>query len=172
MKNIVLIGMPGSGKSTIGKLLSQNLDMNFIDMDEYIERSEQKSIKELFAQGEYCFRDAETRCAKKLSSVKSHVLAAGGGIVIRKENIDFLKKNSVIIFLNRPVEKIIQDIDCGTRPLLANGAKRLYDLYNERIFLYKSYCDIEILNTTTIQDTVKKVIRNVENSHKREQGTC
>ena len=123
MKNIVLIGMPGSGKSTIGRLLSQQLNMNFIDMDDYIVKVEERSIKELFAESEDCFRDAETRCSLELSNMSSIVVAAGGGIIKRKENIDNLKKSSVIIFIDRPVEQIIKDIDCSVRPLLAEGEK-------------------------------------------------
>jgi len=69
-----------------------------------------------------------------------------------------LKSNSIIIFLNRPVENIVQDIDIHTRPLLADGIERLYQLYNERINLYKEYSDIEILNIGTIYETVNKLL--------------
>jgi len=165
MKNIVLIGMPGSGKSTIGRLLSQHLNMNFIDMDDYIVKMEGKSVKELFAVSEDCFRDAETMCSLELSNMNSIVVAAGGGIIKRKENIDNLKKSSIIIFINRPLEEILKDIDCGVRPLLAEGKKKLYDLYDERIHLYKEYCDIEIECSGTIQDTLNKIIHIIkENS--------
>lgn len=162
MKNIVLIGMPGSGKSTIGRLLSQSLNMKFIDMDDYIVKTEGKSVKELFAVSEDCFRNAETRCSLELSNMNSVVVAAGGGIIKRKENIDYLKKNSIIIFINRPVEQIIKDIDYGARPLLADGKKRLYELYNERISLYKEYSEIEIENFGTIQDTLFKIIDSIK----------
>jgi len=161
VKNIVLIGMPGSGKTTIGKLLAKELGMSFIDMDDYIQKTEQKSIKELFAQGEIYFRDAETRCAEELSKLNYHVIAAGGGIVVRKENIDHLKKSSIIVFIDRTVENIISDIDCETRPLLAEGAERLYKLYNDRIKLYKSYCNIEIDNNESAAAAVSEIIRKI-----------
>lgn len=165
MKNIVLIGMPGSGKSTFGCLVSQQLNMNFIDMDDYIVKMEGKSIKELFAVSEDCFRDAETRCSLELSNMNSIVVAAGGGIIKRKENIDHLKKSSIIIFINRPLEEILKDIDCGVRPLLAGGKSKLYDLYDERINLYKEYCNFEIDNSGTIQDTLNKILHIIkENS--------
>lgn len=163
MKNIVLIGMPGSGKSTIGLMLSKKLDMKFVDMDEHIEKREQNTIKELFAVSEECFRDAETRCALEMSNMDNCIIAAGGGIIKRKENIDFLKQSSIIVFLNRSVEDIVSDIDMSTRPLLKDGIKRVYDLYDERIDLYKTCCDIEILNCGCIQETVNKIISEVEN---------
>jgi len=158
MKNLVLIGMPGSGKSTIGHLLSQQLNMKFIDMDDYIEEMEGKSIKELFGVSEDCFRDAETRCSLALSNMDQIVVAAGGGIIKRKENIDYLKRNSLIIFINRPVENILTDIDYEVRPLLSDGKERLYALYDERIHLYKEYCDLEIGNSGTMQETLNKII--------------
>jgi len=162
-KNIVIIGMPGSGKTTVGKLVSKKLNMNFIDMDEYIEQNEPLSIKEMFAISETCFRDAESKHSLALSKLNHHVIATGGGTIKRKENMMNLKSNSIIIFLNRPVENIVQDIDIHTRPLLADGIERLYQLYNERINLYKEYSDIEILNIGTIYETVKQIIEQVEN---------
>jgi len=164
MKNLVLIGMPGSGKSTIGRLLSKLLNMKFIDMDDYIEKMEGKSIKELFDLGEDYFRDAETRCSLALSNMNQIVAAAGGGIIKRKENIDYLKRNSLIVFINRPVENILTDIDCEVRPLLAEGKERLYALYDERIHFYKEYCDLEIDNSGAMQEALNKIIDIIRNS--------
>lgn len=158
MKNIVLIGMPGSGKTTVGLLLSEKLNMKFIDMDKYIESKENKSITEMFEISEEYFRNAESKCAEILGSQSSLIIAAGGGIVKRKENIDFLKQNSVIVFLNRPPEKIIEDIDIATRPLLKEGKEKIYTLYNERLHLYKKYCTIEVLNDKTLNDAVNKIL--------------
>lgn len=168
MSNIVLIGMPGSGKSTIGLMISRKLDMKFVDMDEHIEKREQKTINELFAVSEECFRDAETRCAKDLSKLDNCVISSGGGIIKRKENIDFLKKSSTIVFINRSVEDIVSDIDMSTRPLLKDGIKKVYDLYDERIDLYKLYCDIEVVNSGEISEVVKKLVENVEEYKKRQ----
>ncbi|MEA5095354.1 MAG: shikimate kinase [Sedimentibacter saalensis] len=161
MKNIVLIGMPGSGKSTIGLMLSQKLCMKFIDMDEHIEKKEHKTIKELFAISEECFRDAETRCSEEMSKMDSCIISAGGGIIKRKENIDFLKQSSTIVFINRCVEDIVADIDMSTRPLLKDGIKKVYDLYDERIDLYKEYCDIEVSNSGDISEVVQDIIKKV-----------
>lgn len=162
IKNIVIIGMPGSGKSTFGKRIAEKLNKPFIDMDVYIESNEKKSIKEMFAISEDYFRDVESKYAMILGKSNSNVIATGGGVVKREENIKNLKKNSVIVFINRPVEKIINDIDVKTRPLLKDGAEVLYKLYNERIDLYKKYCDIEINNEMEVEGVADLIIRKVE----------
>jgi len=161
-KNIVLIGMPGSGKSTIGKMIAEKLNMKFIDADEFLEQNENKSIKELFAVSEECFRDAETRCSETLSKLSSHVIATGGGIVKRQQNMDFFKESSVIIFINRPIEQIVQDIDTDSRPLLTGEKERIYKLYNERIHLYKKYCQIEISNSGEISETLNEILKQLK----------
>lgn len=160
-KNIVLIGMPGCGKSTIAKIMSQKLGWCAIDMDDYIEANEKKSIKEMFAISESFFRDAETNYTIFAGKLNSHIIATGGGIVKRKENIKNLKQNSIIVFINRPIEDIIMDIDTKTRPLLAGGADDVYKLYNERIHLYKESCDIEILNRGKIEEVADLIIEKV-----------
>jgi len=169
-KNIVLIGMPGSGKSTIGYMLSKKLNMSYIDMDEYIELNYNKSIKEMFQISEEYFRDAETKCSIILSKLNSHVIATGGGIIKRKENMDYFKENSIIIFINRPVYDIMRDIDTDIRPLLSEGKEKLYQLYNERLYLYKSYCDTEIENDGAISGSVNKIIKILKGENKIENN--
>lgn len=163
MKNIILIGMPGSGKTTIGDLLSKKLNMKFIDMDKYIESMENKSVEEMFEISEKYFRDAETKAAKILSSNVPLVIATGGGIVKREENINFLKQNSIIIFINRPLKNIIKDIDISNRPLLNKNKNIIYDLYKERLHLYKKYCNIEVLNDKFINDTLNNLLKSLKN---------
>ncbi len=160
-KNIVLIGMPGSGKTTIGKEVAKRLQIPFIDMDEMIEKKEGKVISEIFDYGEEHFRNLETNCAKELSNRKLCVISTGGGIVKRKENIELLKINSIIVFINRSPEKIVSDVDIQKRPLLKNGIENVYKIYNERIDLYKKYCDLEILNDDTIESAVNKIVNSI-----------
>lgn len=155
--NIVIIGMPGSGKTTIGLLVSKKLNRKFIDMDEFIAQKENMTITDMFAIGEKYFRNAETECARELSRENSAVIAAGGGIVRRKENINYLKQSSIIVFLNRPLKNIISDIDIKSRPLLKNNSDAIYKLYNERIHLYKECGDIEIINDKTKDETANSI---------------
>lgn len=157
-KNVILIGMPGSGKSTIGKLLAKKLGMEFYDMDEYIEKAENKSILDMFQIEEEYFRDAETKASEELSNKSSKVISTGGGVVKRKINIDMLKKNGIVIFLNRPLEIIKRDINTNSRPLLKDSIELLNKLYKERLFLYKKYCDYEIINNGTPFESVKKIL--------------
>lgn len=161
-KNIVLIGMPGSGKTTIGSILARKMGMNFIDMDEFIESHEKRSIKDMFAEGEKIFRDAETKSSKLLCKLNSTVIATGGGIVTKKENMDYLQVNSIIVFLNRPIENIANDIKMQTRPLLAKGVEALYKIYHDRIHLYKKYGQIEIENIDHIDRVVENIMIRVK----------
>ncbi len=138
-KNIVLIGMPGSGKSTVGKIIAQKLNMKFIDLDTEIENYLGMSIPDVFAgKGEEFFRNAETSCAKVVAGKTSLVIATGGGIILREENMKALAENGVIVFLDRPVKDILGE-DLSGRPLLKDDSDRIYNLYNERIKLYNKY---------------------------------
>lgn len=154
MKNIVIIGMPGSGKTTLGKALAEEMGCPFFDADDFLEEEEGKTIPELFACSEDCFREAETRSIRKLAIKKDIVIATGGGVIKRPENIDILKKTGIIIFLDRNPEDIIADVDTSYRPLLAEGKQRIYDLYNERIESYRSAADYQIKNKGTPKDVL------------------
>ena len=158
MKNkIVLIGMPGCGKTTIGKILSTQLNLKFYDMDEYIQETSGKTIAELFEKGEDNFRDLETQACRDLIKKNNVIISTGGGVVKRKENVDILKEDSIIIFLDRPVEKIIGDVDVSKRPLLKDGKEKVLVLYKERYELYKKAADKIIVNDGTVKDAVEKI---------------
>ena len=122
MKNIVLIGMPGSGKTTLGKMLAAQLGREFYDADDVLEAREPYSIKEFFAQGEDVFRAAEERTAKYLAQKQGCVIAAGGGVVKRAGSMAAYKETGCVVFINRPPEAIVSDVEINTRPLLAQGA--------------------------------------------------
>ncbi|MGN0143994.1 MAG: shikimate kinase [Clostridium sp.] len=153
---IVIIGMPGSGKTTIGKILGEKLNLKFYDMDEYIQETRSKTIMELFEKGEDYFRDIETEACKELAQKKGILISTGGGVVKRKENIDILKEDSIIIFLDRPVEKILEDVDVSKRPLLKDGKEKLLKLYKERYDLYREAADKIIVNDTTMDSVIDK----------------
>lgn len=154
---ILLIGMPGCGKSTIGKLLAERLNYNFCDMDKYIEEREGKTIKEIFLFGEEVFRDIESKACRELNNRKKIVIASGGGVVKRKENIDAFKDKSTIIYIDRPIENILTDINIENRPLFKDGPGKLYKLYEERYNLYNNYCDYKVFNGKSIEDALDNI---------------
>ncbi len=157
IKNIVLIGMPGSGKTTIGYELSKKLDMNFIDADSYVEENEKSSISDMFEISEEYFRRIESKYIEELSKLNSTVIATGGGVIKNENNILTLKNNSIIIYVNRKIDDIMKDIDISKRPLLKNGKDRLKELFKERHHLYQKYCDIEVVNDSGIIDIVNRI---------------
>lgn len=167
-EKVILIGMPGSGKTTIGKLLAQEYNCSFCDMDDYINEISQKSIAELFLEGEHVFRNYETQACREISTSDKTVISTGGGVIKKDINIEILKEVGIILFINRPIEKILEDININSRPLLQDGKEKLYNLYNERINLYKNAADIEILNDKSLNDAVYNIKNAVNKNFKFE----
>jgi shikimate dehydrogenase len=155
-KIITLIGSMGSGKSCIGKLLSEKLGWNFIDLDEEIEKVNGKSIPEIFeTEGEGFFRKSEKEVLKNsVDRVKSEgnaIISTGGGIVLDGENRELLRKNSICIWLYASPEKSLDRMEIVGRPLLArqeNPLKSSTEIFNERKFLYAQTADIVVNNET------------------------
>lgn len=162
-KNIVFIGMPGSGKTTTGKAIAKKLNLSFYDIDECIENREGMSIKEIFVNGEDYFRNVEAEVIKETSMLCPCIISTGGGSVKVPSNMENLKKNSIIFFINRPIENIIKDIDITTRPLLAGDISKTYNLYKERYPLYKKYCNIEVMNDTSLEEFIERVYNHIKN---------
>ena len=157
MKNIVLIGMPACGKSTIGYWLSQKIGYPLLDTDKYLEEKENRIISDIFSnEGEEYFRNLETKYLKELSGKEGTIISTGGGAVKKKENIDILKKNGIIIFLNREINDISKE-NHKHRPLLQD-INNIQKLYDERIDLYKKYSDIIIKNNDDMSIIVDRII--------------
>ncbi|MBO5936313.1 MAG: AAA family ATPase [Clostridia bacterium] len=153
-QNIVLVGMPGSGKSTIGKALAKKLGRDFIDTDDVITQKH-GVISEIFSQyGESYFRDRESEAVADTAKQSSLVIATGGGAILREENVDMLRQNGVIFFLNRPLEDIIPTDD---RPLSSN-LKDLKKCFDERYDKYKASADFEIFVNGNIENSVIKIL--------------
>lgn len=158
-KNIVLIGMPGSGKTTLGKQLASRLGRTFVDADDFVVQLEGKTIADMFAVSEEYFRDAETRAAQELAKRRGLVVACGGGVIKRSVNIEIFKKTGVVIFLDRSPDDIVTDVDVASRPLLKDGKQKVYDLYDERIALYRSAADYTIVNDKKAEEILDELVR-------------
>ena len=157
MKNIVLIGMPACGKSTIGYWLSKKIGYPLLDTDKYLEENENRIISDIFSnEGEEYFRNLETKYLKELSEKEGLIISTGGGAVKKKENIDILKKNGIIIFLNREINDISKE-NHKHRPLLQD-INNIQKLYDERIKLYRQYADIIIKNDDSMDVIVDRII--------------
>ncbi len=162
MKNIILIGMPGCGKTTIGKELSKKLGLSFVDSDQYIEETQKVTISQIFTDfGEEHFRLIEMDALKELSKKSGMVLSTGGGVVERCENIDILKNSGIVVFINRPLDILLKTIDASKRPLLKDGKDKLKELYSRRIDLYRAACHIEVLNDSELEHIVENIIKEV-----------
>ncbi len=144
---VFLVGMPGSGKTTIGKFLADLLEREFYDCDQMIEIKHQCSISEIFAEsGEDTFRDFETLILNSLSSQKNAIIATGGGIILREQNRDLLNQYPVV-YLDAPMENLFRQTqtDKNHRPLLeGDRQKALVDLMEFRRPLYLEVADVII----------------------------
>lgn len=157
MNNVVLIGMPGSGKSSIGSIVSQKLQTTFLDIDQYIEEKEQKKIPEIFLSGEAYFRKIESNAVQEIYRKQSIVIATGGGIVTRQENMVLLRKTGTVFYIERPLELILESSDLTTRPLLAKDTTKLYTLHQERKSLYETYCHYRIINNASLEKVAGQI---------------
>lgn len=152
MKNIVLIGMPGCGKSIIGKRLAVLLGREWIDIDEEIVRAAGKSIPEIFSEdGEEAFRRLETKCVAAAGAKSGCVISTGGGVVTRAENKDLLRQNGTVVYIRREMSKTYKNqLSAGqtdaqqSRPLLAKHTPE--ELAQQRMPMYLAWSDIKILN--------------------------
>lgn len=152
-QNILLVGMPGSGKSTIGKLLSEKTGREYVDTDEMIVEKEGRSIPEIFASdGEEYFRNVEESCVRKACKRMGLVIATGGGAIKRENNRNAMKENSIIVFLDREISNLATD----SRPL-SSSEEKLKIMYEERFLLYKSLADYTVKTNDNPEVTLSEV---------------
>ncbi len=157
-QNIVLIGMPSSGKTTIGKILSEKLGKEFIDTDDLIVDKIKMPISNFLTKdNEKEFRDIEEEVIKEVSSKNNLIISTGGGVIKRDNNIFRLKANGIIIFVDRPLSLLEVTSD---RPL-SNNRSDLEKLYTERYDLYNQASDIQIINDGDINIIIEKILKEV-----------
>ena len=150
IENIVLIGMPGCGKSTLGRLLAEKTGKTFVDMDALIEEKAGMTIPEIFAEyGESHFRDIEASVAAETGRERGQVIATGGGIVLRPENMKALSQNGRVVFLQRPLENLAT----AGRPL-SKDLTALKNMYEIRLPLYNKYSQLTVSVTGQIKETL------------------
>ena len=152
MENIVLIGMPGCGKSTIGRLLAQRTGKKFVDADEALEARLGRKITDIIPQdGETVFRQMESDTLAELGKQSGLVIATGGGCVTRERNYPLLHQNGTILWLTRQLHKLPTE----GRPLSQPG--KLQEMFAQRQSLYRQFADAEISNDGPVEETLTAI---------------
>ncbi|ACB08940.1 MAG: Bifunctional shikimate kinase/3-dehydroquinate synthase [Thermotoga sp. 47_83] len=159
---IFLVGMMGSGKSTIGKRVSEVLDLQFIDMDEEIERREGRSVRRIFEEdGEEYFRLKEKELLRELVERDNVVVATGGGVVIDPENRELLKKEKTL-FLYAPPEVLMERVTTENRPLLREGKERIREIWERRKQFYTEFRGIDTSKLNEWETTALVVLEALD----------
>ena len=154
-ESIVLIGMPSSGKSTVGKVISERLGRELIDTDQLIVEEAKISIPEIFrGEGEVGFRDRETAATLWAANSTKRVIATGGGAILRRENVRALRRSGRLYFIDRPVTMLIPTED---RPLSQNESQ-IKERYNERYPIYTSVADVIVDGSMTVSEVASSII--------------
>ena len=157
--NIVLVGMPGSGKTTAGKAVAEKLGRKFFDMDEVIVSQAGISIPEIFEKyGEEHFRRLETETVKSLAARNGAEIATGGGSIVKKENEKFLKMNGRVVFIDRDLELLVPTPDRPT----AFDREQLKRRYEERYDIYKVAADVIVQNNGSKEELIQKIMEEFQ----------
>jgi len=152
--NIILVGMPGSGKTTVGNLLSEMTGRNVIDTDEMVTSSQGRSPSEIITvDGEDKFRQIEHDEVKNAGKMSGMIISTGGGVVTRRENFDPLRQNGKIFFIHRSLDSLPTD----DRPL--SKQNKLEEMYRTRLPLYREICDFEVSNDATPEECAAEILK-------------
>ena len=155
--NIILVGMPGSGKTTVGKLLAEMTGRKFIDTDEMITSSQGRTPSAIITvDGEEQFRQIEHEEVKNAGKMSGMVISTGGGVVTRHENFDQLRQNGKIFFIHRSLNKLPTD----DRPL--SQKTKLEEMYRTRLPLYREICDFEVSNDVSPEECAAEILKKYE----------
>ena len=156
--NVVFVGMPGCGKTTIGKAYASLVGRSFLDTDIFVEQSGMP-IPQIFEKyGEEVFRDKETAAISMLCAMSEKVIATGGGAVKREKNVELMKQNGVVVYLKRDLSKLSTD----GRPLSQGGEERIKQLYEERHTLYENAADVVIETHEDVDECANRLYNMVK----------
>ncbi len=167
-RHVFLIGMPGSGKSSLGRRLAGRMGVPYVDTDTLITEMTGMTVQQIFdGPGEQAFRNAETNLLMYLADQKPAIVSTGGGLVMREENRLIMRNQGIIILIDRPLEDILSDIKLDRRPMLAlKGKDEVVRLYETRIDTYKKVADAVLDNsqgfTNGIMNLEKTVLKFVD----------
>lgn len=157
MQNIVIIGMPGSGKTTVSTMLAEKLGRKILDTDTMVAEKAGVTIPEIFAaQGEAGFRRLETEATAEVGKLSGNIISTGGGVVTVAENYELLHQNGVIVWIERDTNKLARD----GRPISLSSD--LNELYAARLPLYDRFADIKADNNGDINDTVNTIMEMIK----------
>lgn len=157
--NISLVGMPSSGKTTLGKVVADFTGKTFIDTDAKIVEKIKMSIRDYFAiYGEQKFREVEYQVVEEVSRMENCLISTGGGVILNPKNMENLRSNGCVIFIDRPVKDLLATSD---RPL-SDTEEKIVKLYNQRIELYRS-ADATIVNAgCSVMDAAQNIIQTAQ----------
>ena len=169
MKNLVLIGLTGCGKSTFGRRLAKRLRLPLPDTDAMTEKKTGRPIPDIFAaDGESGFRDIESACAREAAAVQGAVISTGGGMILREENMKELSKNGLVVFIDRHPSRILRSTTLKDRPLVQDDRDKLFRLYAARLALYRRHADVTVPNhggPRTLKRRILQVLRHYRRSN-------
>ena len=164
MSNIILIGMPGCGKSTVGVVLAKTLGIGFVDTDLIIQQNENRLLQDIIdSDGIDYFLDCEEKAIKTLNC-KNSVIATGGSVVFRDGAMEHLKKLGKICYIDVPVNVLIERLNnIKTRGIAAKKGQTVESIYNERAMLYKKYCDFSVeLHNVSVEKAVETIKQKIK----------
>lgn len=162
-RHIFIIGMPGSGKSSLGKRVAKELGVPFTDTDELVARTIDGTVNDFFTRyGEQAFRKAETNMLTELTRARPMIVSTGGGTVINPVNRKIMRNWGIILLNDRPLEDILGDIKLDRRPTLREGGlDAVREVYETRYPVYRSAADLILRNDQGYQAAVVNMIRMI-----------
>ncbi len=162
MANLYLVGLPGAGKTTVGRIVARRLKLRFVDLDRLITQREGAMIPELFHADENAFREKETTALKWVrENLDRCVVATGGGIVERQENVDLLRHEKVLYVVRHP-RSILTTLNTDKRPVFYDDPNRIYPIARRRIPIYESIADARVTNNRSLHSCIGKVLTQLE----------